>query len=218
MNQMEFYLCISNSQNRVRPSIIWAGLVRNTRGPGPRPGWLPVEDSMGQGLGHGLWDDEKRADIRIEGGSTLKTFNLPADAERVQYVLYGAYDRPIKAKVELWIGPLRSVHELVYDCDSGMTYPIKCTLKFKKGVNPTLKVSTNDSHEFPLICGVFVPGPEENQWLANITDEMFYSAPLKQRFQGGAVLPGGKSGPGSIRNFEIDPSWQRTQIMGASAD
>ena len=42
---------------------------------------------MGQGLGHGLWDDEKRADIRIEGGSTLKTFNLPADAERVQYAL-----------------------------------------------------------------------------------------------------------------------------------
>ena len=43
-----------------------------------------------------------------------------------RYVLYGAYDRPIKAKVELWIGPLRSVHELVTESASGALAVTTC--------------------------------------------------------------------------------------------
>ena len=42
--------------------------------------------------------------MRIEGGSTLKTFQMPAHAERVQYMLSSPGNRPVKAKVELWIG------------------------------------------------------------------------------------------------------------------
>ena len=40
------------------------------------PGWQPVQEE--------LWSPEQVADIRIEGGSTLKTFKMPAHAERVQ--------------------------------------------------------------------------------------------------------------------------------------
>ena len=34
-----------------------------------------------------LWPADKQADIRIEGGQTLKTFKMPDHAERVQYVI-----------------------------------------------------------------------------------------------------------------------------------
>jgi hypothetical protein len=56
-----------------------------------------------------LWPEEKKADIRIEGGKTLKTFKMPDYAERVQYIIQSPNGRPVKAKVELWIGPIRCV-------------------------------------------------------------------------------------------------------------
>lgn len=164
-----------------------------------------------------MWPPEKQAGIRISGGSTLKTFSLPIEADRVQYILQGPTDRPIRAKVELWIGPLRCVHEMSYDCDSGMVFPIKVTLKFKKGVAPNLKISTNDTQEFPLLCGVFMPSPEENERLAALTDGMFYSAPMKEVIRGGDFV-GSKAAGGAIRNFNIDPAWRKTQIMAWSGD
>ena len=65
-------------------------------------GWQAVKED--------LWTPDKKADIRIEGGKTLKTFAMPSHAERVQYMLTSPNGRPIKAKVELWIGPNRCVH------------------------------------------------------------------------------------------------------------
>ena len=79
-----------------------------------------------------MWGPEKVADVRIEGGKTLRTFQMPNHAERVQYVLSSPSGRPIKAKVELWIGPIRCTHEMIYDCMNGKDYPLKATLKFKK--------------------------------------------------------------------------------------
>jgi len=45
----------------------------------PPKGWTEVKED--------IWAADKQADIRIEGGETLKTFAMPATAERVQYIL-----------------------------------------------------------------------------------------------------------------------------------
>jgi len=169
-------------------------------------GWVEVKEE--------LWSEDKKADIRIEGGDTLKTFAMPAHAERVQYVLTSPNGRPVKAKVELWIGPIRCVHEMIYDCMGGGIYPLKATLQFKK-LSPVLKISTVGSYEFPTSCGVFVPSPEESDKIGKITSDMFYSAPMKDRVQGGSTIDGKG---GAVRSFDIDNSWDKTQIMVWSKD
>jgi len=161
-----------------------------------------------------LWSPVKQADMRIEGGSTLKTFKMPAHAERVQYILTSPSGRPIKAKVELWIGPVRCVHEHIYDCMDGHSFPLKGTLQFKK-LSPVLKVSTDSTYEFPLLCGVFVPEPDESKVIGDICEDFFYSAPLKDRVQGGSTID---NKGGAIRSFDINPTWEKTQIMVWSKD
>jgi hypothetical protein len=168
-------------------------------------GWVSVEE---------MWDPEKVADMRIEGGQTLKTFKMPSHAERVQYVLKTPNGRPVKAKVELWIGPIRCVHELKYDCMFGHEYPLKATLGFKK-LSPVLKISTDSTYEFPLLCGVYVPSPDESKQIVEQTKNMFYSAPMKERVQGGSTID---NKGGAIRTFDIDPTWEKTQIMVWSTD
>lgn len=175
-------------------------------------GWQPVAAD--------LWSEDKKADIRIEGGQTLKTFQMPAHAERVQYILTSPNGRPVKAKVELWIGPVRSVHELIYDCMSGESYPVKATLKFKKlgggSGGPVLKIQTWGEYEFPLECGVFVPSPEESAKMGEINEEgFFYNAPSKQTVQGGSTID---NKGGAIRSFDVAPEWDKTQIMVWSKD
>jgi len=171
------------------------------------PGWQQVEEEM--------WTPDKKADMRIEGGSTLKTFKMPAHAERVQYVLTSPTGRPVKAKVELWIGPIRCVHELIYDCIDGGSFPLKSTMKFKK-LAPVLKVSTDSTYEFPLECGVFVPSPEESDEIADTIEKgFFYEAPLKEKVQGGSTID---DKGGAIRSFKVDDSWEKTQIMVWSKD
>jgi hypothetical protein len=56
-----------------------------------------------------MWGGDKRAVMRVEGGETLKTFRTPEHADRMQYILTSPGGRPVKAKVELWIGPIRCV-------------------------------------------------------------------------------------------------------------
>jgi hypothetical protein len=178
----------------------------------PPPGWQAVEPE--------LWSPGKRADIRIEGGKTLKTWKMPPHAERVQYILASPSGRPMKAKVELWIGPIRCVHEMIYDCMNGVEYPLRATLKFKK-LSPVLKISGNGEFEFPVVCGVFVPEPEESKKIAKLTEEEFFyntrGVPgwRKQSVQGGSTID---NKGGAIRTFDIDPSWEKTQIMVWSTD
>ena len=172
----------------------------------PPPGWEAVPPE--------LWSPEKTADIRIEGGASLETFKMPSHAERVQYILQSPNGRPTKGLVELWIGPIRNVHQLKYDCMNGGTFPVRATLQFKK-LSPVLKVSTFQSYEFPLLAGVFVPSPEESKKIGAICEDMFYSAPMKERLQGGSTID---DKGGAIRTFNIDTSWEKTQIMVWSKD
>ena len=97
---------------------------------------------------------------------------------------------------------------------NGLTYPLKSTLQFKK-LSPVLKVSTDGTFEFPLERGVFVPSPDESKVVGGICEEMFYSAPMKDRVQGGSTID---NKGGAIRSFNIDPSWEQTQIMVWSKD
>jgi hypothetical protein len=172
----------------------------------PPAGWMAVEED--------IWTDDKQATERVEGGQTLKTFKMPDHAERVQYILTSPNGRPVKGKVELWIGPIRCVHELIYDCMNGGHYPLKATLQFKK-LSPVLKISTDSTYEFPLQYGVFVPEPDESKVIGEVCSDMFYSAPMKERVQGGSTID---NKGGAIRTFHIDPSWEKTQIMVWSKD
>jgi hypothetical protein len=173
----------------------------------PPPGWVAVDEE--------LWSPDKKADIRIEGGKTLKTWKMPPHAERVQYILASPSGRPMKAKVELWIGPIRCVHEMIYDCMNGVEFPLRATLKFKK-LSPVLKISGNGEFEFPVVCGVFVPEPEESKKIGEICEQkFFYNAPLKQSVQGGSTID---NKGGAIRTFDIPPAWNKTQIMVWSKD
>jgi hypothetical protein len=174
--------------------------------PPPPAGWQAVKEE--------LWSDDKKANIRIEGGSTLKTFKMPDHAERVQYILTSPNGRPIKGRVELWIGPIRCVHELIYDCMNGQSYPLKATLKFKK-LQPVLKVATDSTFEFPIEVGVFVPSPEESKAIGETTTDMFYTAPMKEAVQGGSTID---DKGGAVRTFNIPPEWDKVQIMVSSAD
>merc|ERR1719171_2559971 len=123
------------------------------------PGWVAVREE--------LWTPEMQPDMRIEGGQTLKTFKMPPHADKVQYMLKSPNGRPTKARVELWIGPIRCTHELIYDCMSGYTFPLRATLGFKK-VEPVLKISGDSEYEFPVMCGVFVPDPEQSKKIDEI--------------------------------------------------
>ena len=108
-----------------RASLLRSAKEDGLAAPAAAPdGWMQVEET--------LWGPEKKADMRIEGGETLKTFQMPAHAERVQYILKAPSNRPVRAKVELWIGPIRCVHEMIYDCMNGVEYPLRATLKSRR--------------------------------------------------------------------------------------
>ena len=97
---------------------------------------------------------------------------------------------------------------------NGLSFPLKATMQFKK-LSPVLKVSTDGTFEFPLECGVFVPSPDESKVVGDICSDMFYSAPMKDRVQGGSTID---NKGGAIRSFQIDPTWEKTQIMVWSKD
>ena len=190
-----------------RASLLRSAKEDGLAAPAAAPdGWMQVEET--------LWGPEKKADMRIEGGETLKTFQMPAHAERVQYILKAPSNRPVRAKVELWIGPIRCVHELIYNCMDGDAFPLRVSLQFKK-VRPVLKVSTDSTFEFPLQCGVFVPTPEESARIGETTKAMFYNAPMKHKVQGGSTID---NKGGAIRTFNVEQSWEKTQLMVWSKD
>merc|ERR1719265_2287600 len=87
-------------------------------------------------------------------------------------------------------------------------------LGFKK-LSPVLKISGDSEYEFPVECGVFVPDPEQSEKIGEITTDMFYSAPMKDKVQGGSTIDGKG---GAIRSFDIPPTWEKTQIYVSSKD
>lgn len=143
---------------------------------------------------------------RLEGGGAIVTYKLPLDVERVQMELR-TNGRPLKAKVVLWLGPLRQTHGLDIDCEDGQLTPFRATLKFKKG-GPTLRISSSSTQEFPVLCGIRVPTPERNDELAAITQKVWDSNP-KTRVQGGGV----DGSIGAVRIFPVDSNVDSVQVL-----
>eukprot|EP00548_Thalassiothrix_antarctica_P015794 CAMPEP_0194173328 /NCGR_PEP_ID=MMETSP0154-20130528/7679_1 /TAXON_ID=1049557 /ORGANISM="Thalassiothrix antarctica, Strain L6-D1" /LENGTH=356 /DNA_ID=CAMNT_0038886349 /DNA_START=27 /DNA_END=1097 /DNA_ORIENTATION=- len=151
----------------------------------------------------------------VQGGGTVRTYKLPVWSESCQYCLE-TEGRPLKATVNLWIGPIRTTHTLTTDVENGHETPISSTLKFKKNIGPVLKISTSSSYDLPIECGVYVPNPDRARELADNTDRVWETskASEKIKIQGGSTHGGG----GAVRYWKIPASVKSVQLLGWSKD
>lgn len=148
---------------------------------------------------------------KMQGGGTVRTWDIPPDAERLSYYIR-TNGRPLKALVELWVGPIRRIHSVDIECEDGDMTPFRAMLKFKPGTK-TLKISTTGSHEFPIEFGAEVPNASrmEETWAA--TQKVFDTSP-QTTVQGGSTEGGG----GSVRYFNIPDDVETTQMVLWSRD
>jgi hypothetical protein len=163
---------------------------------------------------------------RIEGTGTVRTYQMPIWADRCQYMVRSAGDRPLKAEVNLWIGPLRQVHACKIDTEKGAEAPVQGTIKFKK-LAPVLKIFTNkDELNYPIEVAVVVPSPERSKQLENHFMTTWRSATKgigmyaqKQLIQGGSTIGGKSTGSGgSVRSWVIPPEVEAVEVLGWSGD
>ncbi|KAK1740666.1 thioredoxin domain-containing protein [Skeletonema marinoi] len=95
---------------------------------------------------------------QIQGGNSRLTWKLPQGADRLQ-MLIQTNGRPLKARVELWLGPIRRVHFVDIACMNGAETPFRACLKFKNSDSAgpqTLEISTSEDSAFPALVGVDV--------------------------------------------------------------
>lgn len=150
---------------------------------------------------------------RIPGGDTVRTYQMPIWAERCQYFIK-TEGRPLRAEVQLWLGPLRNTHTMQIESVDGALTPYKATLKFKK--TPTLRIITR-GHEFPIEAGVNVPPPARAEALAANTEKLWKAARIpeeKQLIQGGDT--DGKNG--AYRYWNIPDNVKSVQMLCWSKD
>jgi hypothetical protein len=148
---------------------------------------------------------------RIEGGGTVRTWDIPLETERLQYVLE-TNGRPLKAKVELWEGPVRLLHSMDVNLEDGSQTPFKGMLAFPKG-QKALKISTTGSQEFPCTFGAEVPSFDRTKSLVAFQNDVWDSNP-KHTMQG-TVSEGGL---GAVKAFPISDNIESVQIMWWSKD
>jgi len=149
---------------------------------------------------------------RIEGGGSLRTFKMPPNTERVQYVLKTS-GRPMKAEVKLWIGPLREVHTMTIDSQNGQKSPFYATIKFKQAAEPMLQIKTMSTTEFPVEMAIHVPSPERAEALARYTEKIWNTCE-RTPIQGGPVT----GGIGAVRMFTVDQDVDSIQVICWSKD
>jgi len=149
---------------------------------------------------------------RIEGGNTIATWQIPEDAERAQIMIKTTNGRPIKGRVELWIGPIRRTHYNDIDVEDGTQTPLRYILKFKKG-HGTIRLNTKTTMEMPMIASVSVCSKERSKELDDFTMNIWENEP-KTLIQGGRTEGGG----GAIRTFPIPDDVQRVQVLIWSRD
>jgi hypothetical protein len=123
--------------------------------------------------------------------------------------------RPLKAKIEVLIGPLRTTHTCQIDSMNGAESPVRGTIQFKKDTDPMLRVTTLGNSEFPVQVGVSIPSPARSEEIAAITTKTFDEAPFKQLSQGGTAP---NDNVGSVRTFEVPPEVDAIQLVTWSRD
>lgn len=135
---------------------------------------------------------------RIEGVKTVRNYRIPYGCERVQYILHTPTGRPLKATVELWVGPIRKVHTLEIKSEKA---PVRATLKFKKGIE-VITIRTGDDGELPVSACVIIPTEDRADALNKNTELMWKNNP-KTKIQGGCIQGGKTKTVGAIRYFHI---------------
>lgn len=151
----------------------------------------------------------------IEPGGTVRTYQLPSWATRVQYRLE-SFGRPMRGEVNLWLGPQRLTHTLRVNNENGVIYPVQTTLKFKKGP-PVLKISTSNDPVYPMRVGVHVPPPDRALELEANTERVWEACKEgteKQLIQGGNV----DGSRGAMRIWTIPHDVSSIQLLGWSRD
>jgi hypothetical protein len=148
----------SSSALKASPDGGGGGLV--TSYPGPSDDFY----EMYQDLEAIKWEN-------IEGGGTIRTYAMPAWADRLQYQIC-SHGRPLRAEAQIWLGPLRKVHTCTIDNENGDMNPFMTTMKFKQQ-SPVLKISTTDGVEYPCRVKVSVPSPERAKELAKNTERIW---------------------------------------------
>lgn len=150
----------------------------------------------------------------IEAGNTVRTYPMPPWATKCQ-MRFETNGRPMKGEANLWVGPIRKVHTLKFDVESGVEFPIEACLTYKK-LAPVLKISTADNQNYPMKVGVFVPPPERIAELDAYTQKLFEGASpdQKQLIQGSNT--DGKYG--ARVNWVIPQHVDSIQLLGWSKD
>jgi hypothetical protein len=150
---------------------------------------------------------------RIEGVKTVRNYRIPYGCERVQYVLSTPTGRPLKATVELWIGPIRKVHTLEIKSEKA---PVRATLKFKKGVE-VITIRTSENGQYPVSACVMIPTPERSEEL-NANTERVWKQNKKTKIQGGLIQGGKTKTVGAIRYFTLPVGAIAVQMIVWSKD
>jgi len=115
---------------------------------------------------------------QIQGGNSRLTFKMPQGADRCQIYIQ-SHGRPLKARVELWLGPIRRVHFIDISAMNGAESPYRGCIKFKPtdSAGPqTLEISTSDDQAFPALVGVDVMTPDRSKERQAVFDDIWKSA------------------------------------------
>jgi len=116
---------------------------------------------------------------QIQGGNSRLTYKMPQGADRAQ-IFIQSNGRPLKARVELWLGPIRRVHFMDISCMNGSETPYRGCIKFKNtdSAGPqTIEISTSDDSAFPALVGVDVMTPERSKERQAVFDDIWNNAP-----------------------------------------
>ena len=125
----------------------------------------------------------------IQGGKSRLTYKMPLGAERAQIYIQ-TNGRPLKARVELWLGPIRKVHFMDISCMNGMETPYRGCIKFKNtdSAGPqTLEISTSDDQAFPALVGVDVMTDDRSKERQAVFDAI-WKASTKLYSQGNKTI------------------------------
>ena len=147
---------------------------------------------------------------RIEGVDTLRTYEVPASANRAE-IMMKTNGRPLRALVELWLGPMRRLHRMEADIQDGNIHPLRYAVGFKN-IGKTMKISGKGSMEFPIDVSFNIPEPERMAELAAFTEKTF-NENERHLIQGGPNTHASPAPTGAVRSFPIDSSIDAVQLI-----